>query len=152
MRMSSRLACALLIPLLASAATHHVMIRTMDGNMIEADTSLATVGSVRMERILSIHNAAPASDAEKGRIQADIATVQGKDRKARDLAVEELTAIGLPVMTPLLKTYKDTDQHEPRPLYRLFERIIPSYADGFDRTQSLIRLKGGEAVRVVLPT
>ena len=78
--------------------------------------------------------------------------IQGKDRKARDLAVEELTAIGLPVMTPLLKTYKDTDQHEPRPLYRLFERIIPSYADGPDRTQSLIRLKGGEAVRVALPT
>ena len=58
-----------------------------------------------------------------------------------------MTAIGLPVITPLLKAYKDTDQHEPRPLYRMFERIIPSYADGPDRTLSLIRIKGGDAFR-----
>ena len=149
--MLTRIACALLLPILISAATHRVLVRTVDGNMIEGDTSLATVAGARLERVLSIHNGAPASDAEKGRIEAGIAAVQGKERKARDLAVEELTAIGLPVMTPLLTTYKDTDQHEPRPLYRLFERIIPSYADGFDRTKSLIRLKGGEAMRVTLP-
>lgn len=136
---------------MAWSASHVVLIRTTDGNVVEGETSLGSVGSVKIDRILSVHSAAPASDKEKERIEAGIAAMQGKDRKARDLAVEELTAIGLPVMTPLLKAYKDTDQHEPRPLYRLFERIIPSYADGFDRSLSLIRLKGGEAVRVALP-
>jgi hypothetical protein len=149
--MLCRFVCALLLPLAAWPASHRVLVRTVDGNTIEGDTSLASVGQTRLDRVLSIHSASPASDAEKSRIDAGIVGVQGKDRKARDLAVAELTAIGLPVMTPLLKTYKDTDQHEPRPLYRLFERIIPSYADGPDRTQSLIRLKGGEAVRVTLP-
>ena len=132
-----------------------MLIRTTDGRTIEGDSALATIGAgataIRLERVLSIHNGAPASDSEKGRIEAGLAAVQGSDRKARDLAVEELTAIGLPVMTPLLKSYKDTDQHEPRPLYRLFERIIPSYADGLDRTASLIRLRGGETMRTALP-
>jgi hypothetical protein len=149
--LAARFAVSLLLPLYAWSASHRVLVRTIDGNTVEGDTSLNAVGAVKIERILSVHNAAPASEAEKGRIDAGIQTIQGKDRKARDLAVEELTTIGLPVMTPLLKAYKDTDQHEPRPLYRLFERIIPSYADGFDRTLSLIRLKGGEAMRVALP-
>src|SRR5262249_42113138 len=35
--------------------------------------------------------------------------------------------------------------------YRLFERLIPSYADGFDRTLSLVRLSNGEAIRGRLP-
>ncbi len=151
-----RFVCALLLPLtFAWPATHRVLVRTVDGNTIEGDTALVSVraGSteLRLERVLSIHNAAPASEAEKQRIEAGIVTIQGKERKPRDLAVEELTAIGLPAMTPLLQSYKDTDQHEPRPLYRLFERIIPSYADGFDRTQSLLRLKGGEVLRAALP-
>lgn len=105
---------------------------------------------VRLDQILSVHNAAPASDFEKGRIEADLAAIQGSDRSARDAAVQELTAIGIPAMTPLLKTLKDTDQHEPRPLYRLFERLMPSYADGFDRTLTLVRLKTGEALRGTL--
>jgi hypothetical protein len=54
-------------------------------------------------------------------------------------------------LTPLLKAYKDTDQHEPRPLYRLFEKVMPSAADGFDRTLSLVRLSSGEALRGTLP-
>lgn len=138
-----------------SAASHHVLVRTVDGATFEGDTTMSSVraggATVRLERVLSIHNAAPASEGEKSRIEAGFIAIQGKDRKPRDLAVEELTAIGLPVLTPLLKTYKDTDQHEPRPLYRLFERIVPSYADGFDREQSLIRLQGGETIRATLP-
>ena len=146
-----RTVCVFLLSLFASAATHRVMIRTVAGKVIEGDTSLDAVAGTRIERILSIHSGAPASAAENGRIIAGIAAIQGQDRKASDLAVEELTAIGLPLLTPLLTTYKDTDQHEPRPLYRLFERIMPSYADGFDRSLSLIRLQGGAAMRVALP-
>src|SRR5258708_3682572 len=42
-------------------------------------------------------------------------------------------------------------QIQPRALYRLFERIMPSYADGFDRSLSLIRLKNAMATRMQLP-
>jgi hypothetical protein len=102
---------------------------------------------VSLPQILSIHSGAPASEFETGRITQGLVAIQGEDRAARDKAVEELTGIGLPVMTPLLKIIKDTDQHEPRPLYRLFERLVPSYADHFDRTLSLVRLKNGDALR-----
>ena len=146
-----RIAFLILLPVLASAASLRVMIRTLDGKTIEGDTSVAAVAGTRLDRVLSIHSGAPASPAESGRIVAGIAAIQGQDRKACDLAVEELTSIGLPLLTPLLTTYKDTDQHEPRPLYRLFERIMPSHADGFDRSLSLIRLPGGAAMRVTLP-
>ena len=105
-----------------------------------------------LPQVLSIHSGAPASEFEAGRITQGLAAIQGTDRAARDQAVEELTAIGLPVLTPLLKAYKDTDQHEPRPLYRLFERIIPSYADGPDRTLALVRMKNGDATRGNLST
>ncbi|MCC6536694.1 MAG: hypothetical protein IT162_04035 [Bryobacterales bacterium] len=138
------------------SAAETVQIRTTDGRVVEVDAKVRAVNvggrDIPLARIASIHSAAPASDAEKTRIDAGITAVQGADRRARDLAVEELTAIGLPVMTPLLKIYKDTDQHEPRPLYRLFERIIPSHADGFDRSLSLIRLTSGEMLRGALPT
>ncbi len=137
------------------SAADTVQIRTTDGRMVEAEAKVRSVNlggrDIPLARIASIHSAAAASDAETARIDAGIAAVQGADRRARDLAVEELTAIGLPVMSPLLKIYKDTDQHEPRPLYRLFERIIPSNADGFDRTLSLIRLTSGEVLRGALP-
>jgi hypothetical protein len=144
--MRTRLSLLYLLPAALWSAQDSVLIRTTDGTSIEGQTLLKLP-----KRTLSVHSAAPASAFESGRIQAGLAAIQGNDRKARDLAVEELTAIGLPVMTPLLKTLKDTDQHEPRPLYRLFERIIPSDADGFDRTLSLIRVAGGEPLRVKLP-
>ena len=138
------------------ASAHRVLIHTTDGQTLEGDTTLTAIkvagaDAIPLDRLLSIHSGAPASDTEQSRIEAGLTAIQGEDRKARDRAVEELTAIGLPVMTPLLEALKDTDQQEPRPLYRLFERIIPSYADGFDRSQSLIRLKGGETRRVALP-
>lgn len=139
-----------LLTLTASAA-ETVLIRKTDGSWIEGKTNAKSVtfGSrkVAITQILSIHNGGSASASEQSKIQAGIAAIQGADRAQRDQAVEELTSIGIPVLTPLLEAYKDTDQHEPRPLYRLFERIIPSNADGFDRTQSLIRLKGGALER-----
>jgi hypothetical protein len=136
-------------------AAEWVLIRTIDGTELEGQTQLKSVpferdgraSAVSLTQFLSVHNAAPASDFETGRITQGLAVIQDKDRGARDLAVEELTAIGIPVLTPLLKAYKDTDQHEPRPLYRLFERVIPSYADGPDRALSMVRMKGGEAIR-----
>jgi hypothetical protein len=157
--MPNRLIVALLLPMALWGAPEWLLIRTIDGTQVEGQSQLSSVKlesegkttELKLARILSIHNAAPASEFEAGRITADLAAIQGTDRKARDRAVEELTAIGLPVLTPLLRAYKDTDQHEPRPLYRLFEKLIPSYADGFDRTLSLVRLPSGDAVRGKLP-
>ncbi|MBS1823734.1 MAG: hypothetical protein JST93_00305 [Acidobacteria bacterium] len=146
-----------LIPfLLASTlpAAQWVLIRTTDGVTVEGETSLASVklgsSALKIDQILSVHSAAEPSAAETAKIDAGLAAIQATDRKARDLAVEELTNIGAPVLTPLLKIYKDTDQHEPRPLYRLFERIMPSNADGFDRTASYVRLKSGDVQRGTL--
>jgi hypothetical protein len=139
----------LLMPVLLPGASDFVRVQTTDGTVLEG---AAQTRSVKLAQILSIHNGAPATDSEAARITAGLAAIQGTDRAARDKAVEELTAIGLPVMTPLLKAYKDTDQHEPRPLYRLFERIMPSYADEFDRTKSMTRMATGEAVRGPMPT
>jgi len=139
----------LLLPVLLPGASDWVRVRTTDGTIVEG---AAQTRSVKLAQVLSISNGAPATDAEAARITAGLAAIQGTDRAARDKAVDELTAIGLPVMTPLLKAYKDTDQHEPRPLYRLFERIMPSYADDFDRTKSLTRMASGEAVRGPMPT
>lgn len=144
-----------LIPFLALARDTTIQIVTTEGRVLEDTTSLAALpvtidGQARrlpLASILSIHNAAPASPSETQRIEAGLAAIAGPDRAARDRALEDLTTLGLPVLTPLLKAYKDTDQHEPRPLYRLFERIIPSYADGFDRSLSLIRLTTGESLR-----
>lgn len=128
-----------------------VQIVTTSGQTMEGVTSLASIRlagrAIPLASILSIHMATPATAAEAKRIEDGIVAISGKDRAARDRAVEDLTALGLPVLTPLLKVYKDTDQHEPRPLYRLFERIIPSTADGFDRTLSLVRLANGDTVR-----
>jgi hypothetical protein len=141
------------------SAPDWILIRTVDGTQVEGQTQLTSVKiesegrttALRLAQIFSVHNAADASEFEAGRITSGLATIQGTDRKERDQAVEELTAIGLPAVTPLLRTLKDTDQHEPRPLYRLFERLIPSYADGFDRTLSLVRLANGDAIRGRLP-
>ena len=110
-------------------------------------TSSGRAVDVKLTELLPVHNGASASEMETARIKNGIADNQGADHKARDRAVEELTAIGLPVLTPLLDTYKDTDQHEPRPLYRLFERIVPSYADEFDRglaVEPLARMFAGQ--------
>jgi hypothetical protein len=151
------LLCALL-PATSWAASEWVLVRTMDGTRLEGQTTLRGVAferegkssTVPLPQILSVSNGVAASPFETERIAKDIAAIQTGDRAARDQAVEEMTFIGLPAITPLLQAYKDTDQHEPRPLYRLFERIIPSYADGPERTLSLIRLKNGEALRGTL--
>jgi hypothetical protein len=139
-----------LLPVLVFAAPEWVLIRMTDGTEVEGQANLAGLNS--HGSILSFHSGGPASDVEKERITAGLVAIQGKDRQGRDAAVEELTAIGVPVLTPLLTTLKDTDQHEPRPLYRLFERIMPSNADGLDRTLSILRLENGTIMRVAVPS
>lgn len=157
--MLNRLLLALLIPAVLRCAPGTVLIRTVDGTEMEGETALRSIKieaqgkttEYRVAEILSLHNGTPASEFEMRRIAAGLVAIESNDRKARDQAVEELTNIGLPVLTPLLQTLQDTDQHEPRPLYRLFERLIPGYADGFDRALSLLRLQGGKAIRGKLP-
>lgn len=151
MGMRNRLFFLFVLPIALWGAPEWLLVRTVDGTVVEGQAQLKSVKvdgtDVALAQILSIYSGAPASTFETERIAQGMAAIQGDDRAARDKAVEELTSIGIPVMTPLLKGYKDTDQHEPRPLYRLFERLMPSYADAFDRTLSLVRLKNGEAMR-----
>ena len=133
-----------------------VQVLGKDGQVREMTTSLKAIKvdsrTIPLAQILSVHSAEPASASETERIQKDLPIIVAADQKTsdrvqRDAATAELVAIGLPVMTPLLLTYKDTDQHEPKPLYRLFERIIPSHADQLDRTLSMVRLTNGETIR-----
>jgi hypothetical protein len=134
----------LLAALLATAAlpaAQNVLVLTTEGKWITGMTKATKVGAYPISRILSLHNGAPASSAESAAISAGLAAIAGKDRKARDLAVENLTHIGLPVLTPFLEVIRDTDQHEPKPLYNLFNRLVPSIADQPDRTSGLIRLE-----------
>ena len=129
-----------------------VMLRLTDGSTVDGTTTTKSLGTLRLDQILSVQRDAPASSQEAEFIKSALATVQaGTNRAARDRAVEDLTAIGLPVLGPLLETLKDTDQHEPRPLYRLYQRIMPCRADGFDRSPSLVRLTTGAHLRLKLP-
>lgn len=149
----------LFVPFVLSAAPDWLLIRTLDGTVLEGQTTLRSIRltidakptDFRLAQILYINNGAAAFATESTRIASGLAEIQGSDRKARDRAVEDLTNIGLPVMTPLLEAYKDTDQHEPRPLYKLFGRIVPSDVDGLDRTLSLVRTSSGDVVRAQWP-
>ncbi|MCX6611559.1 MAG: hypothetical protein NTW74_12000 [Acidobacteria bacterium] len=128
-------------------AAQTVLVLTTDGQWVEGVTTAKMAGAHPIAKVLSMHNGAAASAKEAEAISAGLVTIQGKDRKLRDAAVEELTHIGLPVLTPLLEIIRDTDQHEPKPLYNLFDRIIPSIADQPDRSASLIRLEGATPMR-----
>lgn len=123
---------------------------TVRGNGIKA-LSDRVVRAVRWNELLSIHSGKPASRTETTRISAGLEALMGSNRAAQDAASEDLTEMGLPVLTPLLDTLKDTDAHEPKPLYRLFERIIPGTADGLDRQSDLFRLANGEMFRSIIP-
>ena len=144
--------CSIALPILAGPT---ISILTTDGRMIEGEVSnrkvtVRTAGQVRdlqLDRILSIHTATPPTPTENEQIAKSIQSLQGIDRKEQDLAVETISNIGFVAMTSLLKAYKDTDQHEPKPLYRLFDRLIPTGADSLDRSLSVIRIVGGEVLR-----
>ena len=140
---------------LAQAATT-VQVLDKEGVVREATTTLKAIQvdgrAIPLAQILSVHSGEAASAGETERMAKALPILAAADQKTsdraeRDAAVADMVAIGVPVMTPLLLAYKDTDQHEPRPLYRLFERIMPSHADGLDRTLSVIRLVNGTALR-----
>lgn len=133
---------------LLAAGADWILLRTTEGAEIEGQADIAALGK---NSVLSFHSGVTTSQDENERIRRGLARIQGTDRAARDKAVEDLTEIGVPVITPLLEALKDTDQHEPRPLYRLFERVMPSHADGIDRTLSLLRLENGKAIRMAVP-
>jgi hypothetical protein len=133
-----------------------VWLLTKEGQQIEGETEFSSLqieadGKTRdlgLGEILSIESASAASETERARISTDLAAVSANtDKKACDAAVAELTDIGLPALSPLLATYKDTDRHEPQPLIRLLARIMPGYADRLDRTLDMVRLANGETLR-----
>jgi hypothetical protein len=132
-----------------------VWILKRDGQVIEGRAAFKSLvvnvdgksEKVNLDRLLSVSMAAPATPEEARRIAADLALVSGKDFKACEAASERLSDLGLPALTPVLKSYEDRDGHLPDPLYRLFARIIPGYADRMDRSLDLVRLQGGDAVR-----
>jgi hypothetical protein len=139
----------------ASAEGPIVLVSGKDGKRLEGVCHTTTLvlrvegktRSLPLHKVLSVQRGEAASEHERARITAGLAAIQGSDRQARDVAVAELTDIGLPVMSPLLAAYKDTDNHEPQPLYRLFARLIPGYADTLDRTLDLVRMADGETLR-----
>lgn len=148
-------AAALSAATLAAAKSSTVWILTRDGQSVEGQLAASSLTvsvdgksrSIPVSDLLSINLGDAASSAEAGKITADLAAVAGPDRKAREAAAEELANIGLPALTPLLDTYKDTDAHEPNPLGHLFPRLISSQADALDRTLDVIRLADGTSLR-----
>ncbi len=97
--------------------------------------------------ILSIQTGNPASATETAAIAQAIPATQSADRQVREEAVAKLVEIGVPVLDPLLKSYKDTTTAEPNAHYRLFDRIMPVGADVADRTLDIVRLANGEILR-----
>ncbi len=140
-------------PSFAAGTTVSILMRdgtSIEGTIQEAALKATINGKMQtfgLNAVLSVEIGDAASSTEAARIAADLAALQGTDRAAQDAATEQLTDIGLPVLTPLLESLKDTDAHEPKPLYRLFERIMPSIGDNLDRTLDMIRLANGEIVR-----
>jgi len=124
--------------------------RTFEGTLNIKSLPLVVDGKRRdipLTDLLSLNTGSPASDTEGHTIADDLALFAGGNHVAIEQAVEELEGIGLPVLTPLLKTYKDTDLHEPNPLYHLYGRLIDGYADSLDRSLDLVRLANGEDLR-----
>jgi hypothetical protein len=146
--------------LAASKSSATVWILTKDGQSVEGQLSESTLAvmadgksrSVRVADVLSVHLGDAATSAEAGKITSGLTAVAGPERKAREVAAEQLADIGLPALTPLLDTYKDTDAHEPNPLVHLFSRVISSQADALDRSQDLVRLADGSNLRGDLAT
>src|SRR5206468_3686699 len=87
MWMPNRLIVSLLLPLALWGAPEWLLIRTVDGTQVEGQSQLSSVkvesegktAELKLARMLSMHNAAPASKFESGRITADLAAIQATD-------------------------------------------------------------------------
>jgi hypothetical protein len=142
-------------PAQSKAQGRTAWVLTRDGRNVEGALPLdsltftvnGTARKIPLRDVRSFHSAEAASPTEALGISRGLEAVQGKDFKAADAASERLADLGLPVLSPLLAAYKDTDAHEPDPLYRLFGRIIPGFADAADRKLDLLRLADGTALR-----
>jgi hypothetical protein len=134
---------------LAQAQTVEVLLK--DGKRLEGSLKAGPLelGSrkVAWKSVLTVHQGAKAEGEEAARIGRWLDQVGGAVRAERDSAVLALSDIGVTAMTPLLERLKDTDQHEPRPLYRLFRRLVPNGADQAGREAAVVRLAGGEVWR-----
>jgi hypothetical protein len=145
---SAALAAAALV-----AQAQVVAVRTRSGETVQGAASAKSIQfdgrAVPLKDVLSIHLGAEANAWESGRISADLAAASGTDRAARDAAIAELVDIGLPALTPLLKSYKDTALAEPRDAayYRIFQRIVTGTGDTLDRSADLLRLANGAELR-----
>jgi len=128
----------------------NVVVGTADDHTIQFGT--AEHQSVKLSDVLSIHSADPASEQEEQQIETNLEVLGNLVEPTAEVAAAKLADIGLPVMSPLLKGYPDTDAKEPDYKYRLFGRIIPGHADTQDRTLDLIRLADGMTTRGKLLT
>ncbi len=140
---------------LAKAESPKAWITTREGDQLVGELATESltfaigteIRQVAASELLSFHSAEPASAKEAERITAGLEALAGTDIQACETASAELTDIGLPLLSLLLKSYQDTDAHEPDYRYRLFGRVVPGHADSSDRTLDLIRLVGGEVLR-----
>lgn len=100
-----------------------------------------------LSAVLSIHRAAEASPIEQKVIEKLVPQLSDKKVPTAESAAAKLADIGLPVMTPLLRSYTDDDAISPDLRYRLYPRIMPGHADAMDRTLDFVRLANGRCLR-----
>jgi hypothetical protein len=132
-----------------------VCVRLVDGSEREGllgDESLrvrvgAAVRVLPVHEVRSVHLAAATSVHEAEVLASGLQALAASSGKQVEAATEALVDLGLPVLSPLLDSYQDTDAHEPDPRYRLYERILPVGADALDRTLDLVRLADGTTLR-----
>ncbi len=135
----------------ALADAQMVEVLLQDGQRVEGSLKASPLRldarRVPWKNVLTVHNAAPPAAAEAERVSKWLDAVAGNNRAERDAAILALSDLGPAALTALLQRLKDTDQHEPRPLYRLFRRLMPNGADQATRDAALVRLAGGATWR-----
>ncbi|MEZ6094717.1 MAG: hypothetical protein R3C03_10860 [Pirellulaceae bacterium] len=121
------------------------------GDLVNGEVSFKEVNgesnALDWTKVLSLHSAASSSEYESNIINEWLPKLDGDDIAQTETASEHLANVGLPVIDPLLKSFVDTNAAEPNHRYRLFGRIIPGYADGFNRTLDMVRMENGKTAR-----
>ena len=109
--------------------------------------SLNTAGELSNNEKQCVNNALNSLLGENRGVNRGVGTFMQTNRQLHEIATAQLVDIGLPVITPLFTSLPDIDGREPKPAYRLYNRIIPVGGDCADRTLDLIRLKDGQILR-----